>query len=71
MDFIRDNWPLVLVALAILLGLAFLLLRPRQRVRLTESAPVRPHMKTSDDKLSPKVRKLKREITKKVAEQAA
>jgi predicted flap endonuclease-1-like 5' DNA nuclease len=44
MDFIRDNWPLVLVALAILLALAFLLLRPRQRVRLTESAPVRPHM---------------------------
>jgi predicted flap endonuclease-1-like 5' DNA nuclease len=44
MDFIRDNWPLVLVALAILLALAFLLLRPHQRVRLTESAPVRPHM---------------------------
>ena len=27
-------------------------------------------MKTSDDKLSPKVRKLKREISKKVAERA-
>ena len=44
MDFIRDNWPLVLVAIGILLVLAFLLVRPRQRVRLTESAPVRPHM---------------------------
>jgi len=28
-------------------------------------------MKTSDDKLSPKVRKLKREIARKASEQAA
>jgi large subunit ribosomal protein L28 len=28
-------------------------------------------LKTSDDKLSPKVRKLKKEISKKVSEQAA
>jgi predicted flap endonuclease-1-like 5' DNA nuclease len=44
MDFIRDNWPIILVAVAIALILAFLVLRPRQRVQLTESAPVRPHM---------------------------
>ena len=42
MELIRDYWWL----LAILLGLvlAFVLLRPRQRVKLTDSAPVRPHM---------------------------
>jgi predicted flap endonuclease-1-like 5' DNA nuclease len=44
MDFIRDNWPILLIAIAIALVLGFLLLRPRQRVRLTDSAPVRPHM---------------------------
>jgi predicted flap endonuclease-1-like 5' DNA nuclease len=44
MDFIREYWPIVLVAVAIALVLAFFLLRPRQRVQLTESAPVRPHM---------------------------
>jgi len=37
-------WPIVLVALAIGLIAGFLLFRPRQRVRLTDSAPVRPHM---------------------------
>ena len=42
MELIRDYWWL----LAILFGLvlAFILLRPRQRVKLTDSAPVRPHM---------------------------
>ena len=44
MDFIRDNWALVIIAIAVVLALAFLLLRPRQRVQLTESTPVRPHM---------------------------
>ncbi len=44
MDFIREYWPLVLIAIAVLLVLAYLLLRPRQRVQLTQSAPVRPHM---------------------------
>jgi predicted flap endonuclease-1-like 5' DNA nuclease len=44
MDFIRDNWPIILVAVAVALVLLFVALRPRQRVRLTESAPVRPHM---------------------------
>lgn len=44
MDFIREYWPIILVAIAAMLALAYLLLRPRQRVRLTESAPPRPHM---------------------------
>lgn len=44
MDFIRDNWPVIIIAIAIALILAFLLLRPRQRVELTDSAPARPHM---------------------------
>jgi predicted flap endonuclease-1-like 5' DNA nuclease len=43
MDFIRDYWWLILIA-AIAVAIAFTLLRPRQRVRLTDSAPVRPHM---------------------------
>jgi predicted flap endonuclease-1-like 5' DNA nuclease len=44
MTFVQDNWPLILTVAAVVLILAFLLLRPRQRVRLTDSAPVRPHM---------------------------
>lgn len=43
MDFIREYWWLILVAV-IAVAIAFTLLRPRQRVRLTDSAPVRPHM---------------------------
>jgi predicted flap endonuclease-1-like 5' DNA nuclease len=41
MDLIREYWWLVVL---VALVLAFLLLRPRQRVKLTDSAPVRPHM---------------------------
>ena len=44
MDFIYEYWWLILVA-AIAVALAFMLLRPRQRVKLTDSAPARPHMK--------------------------
>ncbi|MEO8455911.1 MAG: hypothetical protein ABI454_12205 [Sphingomicrobium sp.] len=43
MDFIGEYWWLILVA-AIAVAIAFTLLRPRQRVQLTDSAPVRPHM---------------------------
>ncbi|MEP7131358.1 MAG: hypothetical protein ABI770_09540 [Sphingomicrobium sp.] len=42
MDLLRQYWWLIVVLVALVL--AFLLLRPRQRVRLTDSAPVRPHM---------------------------
>ena len=42
MDLIREYWWLVIVLVALVL--AFILLRPRQRVQLTDSAPTRPHM---------------------------
>ena len=42
MDLIREYW--WLIALGVMLVLAFILLRPKQRVQLTDSAPVRPHM---------------------------
>ena len=45
MDFIREYW--WAIALVVVLVLAFILLRPRQNVRLTDSAPVRPHMAAS------------------------
>jgi len=44
MEVLRENWPIILVAIAVALILAFVLLRPRQRVRLSDSAPLRPHM---------------------------
>ena len=40
MDLIREYWWLIVVVVV----LAFILLRPKQRVQLTDSAPVRPHM---------------------------
>jgi predicted flap endonuclease-1-like 5' DNA nuclease len=42
MDLIREYWWLVVIVVALVL--AFVLLRPKQRVTLTDSAPVRPHM---------------------------
>jgi predicted flap endonuclease-1-like 5' DNA nuclease len=45
MDFAQDYWLLIAVTAAVILILAFLLLRPKQRVELSkDSAPVRPHM---------------------------
>jgi predicted flap endonuclease-1-like 5' DNA nuclease len=46
-ELFNSYWPIVLVALAIGLIVGFLLFRPRQRVRLTDSTPVRPHMAQS------------------------
>ncbi len=43
MDWIQQHWWVVVLAVVVLAAL-FLLLRPRQRVTLTDSAPVRPHM---------------------------
>lgn len=43
MDAIREYWLLIPIALGLAI-LLFLLLRPRQRVRLSDSAPLRPHM---------------------------
>lgn len=42
MDLIREYW--WVIAIAVALVLTFLMLRPRQRVTLTDSAPIRPHM---------------------------
>jgi predicted flap endonuclease-1-like 5' DNA nuclease len=44
MDFMIQYWPYIVVALAIAIILGLLAFRPRQRVRLTDSAPLRPHM---------------------------
>jgi predicted flap endonuclease-1-like 5' DNA nuclease len=42
MDLIREYWWLIVIV--VVLALAVILLRPKQRVQLTDSAPVRPHM---------------------------
>jgi predicted flap endonuclease-1-like 5' DNA nuclease len=44
MELIREYWWVVAIVLALALALAFILLRPKQRVQLTDSTPVRPHM---------------------------
>jgi hypothetical protein len=45
MELVREYWLLILIVIAIALVAAFLLLRPRQRVQLSnETAPLRPHM---------------------------
>ncbi len=43
-ELFRDNLAAILIAVVILAVVAILLFRPRQRVRLTASAPLRPHM---------------------------
>ena len=43
MELIQDYWWLVLLGVVFIVALV-LLLRPRQRVTLTDSAPIRPHM---------------------------
>jgi predicted flap endonuclease-1-like 5' DNA nuclease len=53
-ELFRDNLPVVLIALLIALAVGFLVFRPRQRVRLTDSAPIRPHMSTIRDRRSEK-----------------
>ncbi len=45
MDLVREYWWVIAVLVA--LAVAFVLLRPKQRVTLTDSAPVRPHMQRS------------------------
>ena len=42
MDLVREYWWLIVIVVALVL--AFILLRPKQRVSLTDSAPIRPHM---------------------------
>ena len=42
MDLLREYWWVLAIVVALIA--AFLLLRPRQRVKLTDSAPARAHM---------------------------
>ena len=44
MNFDGNNLWLILIAVVVIAVLAYLLLRPRQRVQLTDTAPLRPHM---------------------------
>lgn len=44
MELLREFLPVLLVAVLIGAIVGFLLFRPRQKVRLTDSAPTRPHM---------------------------
>ncbi len=45
MQWVSDYWPAFAAGLVLLAILAFVLLRPRQRVRLSsEEVPLRPHM---------------------------
>lgn len=42
-------WPIVLAALLVGLLVGYLIFRPRQRVRLSDATPVRPHMAAPRD----------------------
>jgi predicted flap endonuclease-1-like 5' DNA nuclease len=44
MEVVHGYWPAIIVGVVFLIILAFLIFRPRQRVTLTDSTPVRPHM---------------------------
>lgn len=48
MDF-GSNLVWIIIGVVVLAILAFLLLRPRQRVELGDSAPLRPHMTQAED----------------------
>ena len=40
----QDHWPLFLIGAVVIALVAWLLLRPRQRVTLSSDVPIRPHM---------------------------
>ena len=45
MDFVSQNLPLIVLLVLLALAVAYFLLRPRQRVRLSnDNGPTRPHM---------------------------
>ena len=48
-ELLNAYWPAILVAVFIGLIVGLVLFRPRQSVRLTDSAPFRPHMASSRD----------------------
>ncbi|WP_309662370.1 hypothetical protein [Sphingomonas sp.] len=51
-QLLQNNLPAIVVAVLVVLLLGFLIFRPRQRVRLTDNAPLRPHMTSSRDRRS-------------------
>lgn len=48
-DVVRDSPAILLIAVLALAIIAYLIFRPRQRVRLSDSTPVRPHMTKAKD----------------------
>ena len=48
-DLVNGYLPAILIAVVAALLVGFLLLRPRQRVRLSDDTPIRPHMANSQD----------------------
>lgn len=46
-QLLAEYWPMILIALAIGLVVGWLAFRPRQRVALSDSTPLRPHMTTA------------------------
>lgn len=44
-----EYWPIIMVAIAIGLITGWLAFRPRQRVRLSDSVPLRPHMTSTGE----------------------
>lgn len=48
-ELLNEYWPVILVALVIGLIVGLIIFRPRQQVRLTDSAPIRPHMTANSD----------------------
>src|SRR3712207_1689429 len=52
-EVLREYLPAILIAVLIGIVVGFLLFRPRQRVRLSDSAPVRPHMAQSRSPAAP------------------
>lgn len=53
MTLVNDYAGVIAIAVVLLLVALFFLLRPKQKVRLTDSAPVRPHMVSAQDKPAP------------------
>lgn len=49
MEFMTIYWPVLLVGVLIGAIVGYLVFRPRQRVRLSDDTPVRPHMAVSEE----------------------
>lgn len=49
-ESLAANWPLILIGLLLVVAILYVMLRPRQRVQLTDSMPRRPHMAQGEGK---------------------